>query len=125
MLAAASLRSAADVRRELASHAGAVVAMARPYFAFASGAWGIDPAKTQTLLRGYSLFLLAHVVVLRRAALRLHKVEHLAKLYRELDYPDDPRAAMRVASGIVDAVERVTPPISRPRLDDAPSASPL
>ena len=119
----ASLLLGVSAALAVTTTASAVIAMARPYFAFASGAWGLEPAKTRTLLRGYSLFFLAHVVVLRRAPLRLHKVEYLAKLYRELDYPDDPRAAMRVASGIVDAVERFAPSISRPRLDDAPSSS--
>jgi len=55
---------------------------------------------------------LAHVEVLTTSALELDKVERLARLYRELDYPDDARAAQHVASMLVDAFRgsATTPP---------------
>jgi hypothetical protein len=55
------------------------------------------------LLRGYALFFLAHALVLDSPALGIDKVDRLTRLYRELDYPDDARAAQRVASTLVAA----------------------
>ena len=57
------------------------------------------------LPRGYALFFLAHVTVLGASTLRLDKVERLARLYRELDYPDDAKAAHRVATLLLDALD--------------------
>jgi hypothetical protein len=60
------------------------------------------------ILRGYCLFFLAHAAVLDAPSLGINKVERLAHLYRELDYPDDARAAQRVASDLVDAFRDIT-----------------
>lgn len=57
-----------------------------------------------SLPRGYSLFFLAHVEVLRASTWRLAR---LARLYRELDYPDDAKTAHHVASMLVDAFDHI------------------
>jgi hypothetical protein len=77
--------------------------MVKPYFAFAFSAWSLSPDQMQKVLRGYSLFFLAHAAVLKASTLRLDKVLRLTRLYRELDYPEDERAAQHVASMLVDA----------------------
>jgi hypothetical protein len=43
--------------------------------------------------------------VLRTPRLGIDKVERLTNLYRQLDYPDDARAAQQVASELVRALE--------------------
>jgi hypothetical protein len=50
------------------------------------------------------VFFLVHAVVLDGAALRIDKVQRLTRLYCALDYPEDERAAQRVASQLVDAL---------------------
>lgn len=107
MLGAAGVLTVADARVGVAQHAEAIVRMVKPYFAFAFQTWRLSPEQMPHLFRGYSLFFLAHAVVLRSTSLGIDKVERLAHLYRELDYPDDERAAQRVASMLVDAFAQV------------------
>jgi putative GTP pyrophosphokinase len=108
MLASSGVHTVADARRGIESHADAIVAMVKPYFAFAWRTWSLSPGEMDRIFRGYSLFFLAHAVVLRTPSLGIDKVERLANLYRQLDYPDDERAAQRVASQLVDAFGETT-----------------
>jgi len=103
MLASTGIRTVEDARVGVRSHGAAIVAMVKPYFAFAFSAWSLSPDQMQKVLRGYSLFFLAHAAVLKASTLRLDKVLRLTRLYRELDYPEDERAAQHVASMLVDA----------------------
>lgn len=105
MLASSGLRTVADVRRGVAHNANAIVSMVEPYFAFASRTWSLSPDQMARVFRGYSLFFLAHVEVLRSGSLGIDKVQRLTHLYRTLDYPDDERAAAQVASLLVEAFD--------------------
>lgn len=104
MLAACGMTTVADARRGVTAHADAIVAMVKPYFAFTWRAWNLSPAKMDRIFSGYSLFFLAHAEVLRTPRLGIDKIERLANLYRQLDYPDDERAAQRVASELAIAL---------------------
>jgi ppGpp synthetase/RelA/SpoT-type nucleotidyltranferase len=103
MLGAAGVRTAAEARAGLLRHREVIPAMVRPYFAFTAEAFRLSPETMERLPRGYSLFFLAHLAVLGSPALGVNKVERLAHLYRELDYPQDAEAALRVASDLVHA----------------------
>jgi putative GTP pyrophosphokinase len=103
MLAAAGVGTVAQARDGVRARHDALVAMVKPYFAFASQAWSLSPQRMDRVFRGYSLFFLAHALVLDQPMLGLDKVERLTRLYRELDYPDDERAAQRVAGSLVAA----------------------
>jgi putative GTP pyrophosphokinase len=103
MLAAAGVQTVAAARDGARVRQRSIVAMVKPYFAFASQAWSLSPQRMDRVFRGYALFFLAHALVLDRPALGLDKVERLTRLYRELDYPDDERAAQRVAGSLVAA----------------------
>lgn len=107
LLASSGIRTVADARAGILLHHDVIVAMVKPYFAFAWETWQLSPEQMARIFRGYSLFFLAHVEVLRASSLRLEKIERLARLYRELDYPDDARTAHRVASMLVDAFAAV------------------
>jgi ppGpp synthetase/RelA/SpoT-type nucleotidyltranferase len=107
MLAASGVRTVEDARRGVDAHRAAIRAMVEPYFALAERLWELTPRAMPRMLRGYSLFFLAHAEVLRASTLRLDKVERLARLYRELDYPDDPGAAHHVATSLVDAFQHI------------------
>ncbi len=113
MLAVSGVATVADARAGVQRHADAILAMVGPYFQFAWSAWRLAPDRD--LPCGYTLFFLAHVQVLTTPALDLDKVDRLARLYRELDYPDDARAAQRVASMLVDAF-RASPALASPAL---------
>ena len=73
-----------------------------------------DEQRIDPLLPGQLLHRPRHLRLLRdrhpqiRRGPRFHLVERLARLYRELDYPDDARTAQHVASALVDAF-RATP----------------
>jgi ppGpp synthetase/RelA/SpoT-type nucleotidyltranferase len=101
MLGFSGLVDVAQVRGALGRHGTAIVGMVAPYFVFASSAWQLSPERMDHIPRGYSLFFLVHAVVLESSRLGVTKVERLANLYRELDYPDDERAAHDVASRLV------------------------
>jgi putative GTP pyrophosphokinase len=104
MLSLAGLETAGDVLSGLDAYAERIVAMAQPYFSFASHEWRLSPAQMPRLYRGYSLFFLAHVALLHSPLLGISKAERLSRFYGELDYPDDPRTAQRVASGLLEAL---------------------
>lgn len=105
MLVAAGVGTVRDARAGVLDHETAILAMVGPYFGFAFDRWRLSPARMPTIPRGYSLFFLAHVTVLKADALGVDKVARLARLYRELDYPDDARAAQDVAAQLVRAFD--------------------
>lgn len=107
MLTSSGVATVADARAAAQTYRAEVLAMVAPYFEFTKQAWKLSPEQMPTIVRGYSLFFLAHVSVLRGSSLRLDKVERLARLYRELDYPEDPRTAHDVASKLVDAFQSI------------------
>ncbi|CAN5884313.1 hypothetical protein BH11MYX4_BH11MYX4_66410 [soil metagenome] len=103
MLEACGVQTVDEARRGVVQHGEAIVAMVKPYFAFAWRAWQLSPEQMNEIFRGYSLFFLAHAEVLRKPSLGIDKVERLGRLYRAIDYPDDERAAHLVASQLVEA----------------------
>jgi putative GTP pyrophosphokinase len=107
MLAASGITTVGAARAGLVRHGARIAAMVAPYFAFAASTWRLSPDGMARILRGYSLFFLAHAAVLEATALGINKVERLAHLYRELDYPDDELAAQRVATQLVDAFRSI------------------
>jgi putative GTP pyrophosphokinase len=107
MLVASGIRGTEDARRGVRKHERAIAAMVAPYFALTAQLWQLSPEQMSRIPRGYSLFFLAHVEVLRTSTLRLEKIERLARLYRELDYPEDAKTAHHVASMLVDAFDHI------------------
>jgi ppGpp synthetase/RelA/SpoT-type nucleotidyltranferase len=104
MLRAVGLTTIPEIQDALREHAADIVGMARPYFQFAWATWRLTPVRDQQLLRGYAVFFLAHLHVIRGPGLRLDKVERLAHLYRELDYPNDAATAHRIASRLLETM---------------------
>ncbi|MDX2087050.1 MAG: hypothetical protein SFX73_04325 [Kofleriaceae bacterium] len=102
MLQLAGLGTVGELRAALARHASKLTTLALPYFDFAWSAWRLRPSGDNKFFRGYALFFLAHACVLDGTDLALDKVERLARMYRELDHPDDPAAAQRIASELVE-----------------------
>jgi ppGpp synthetase/RelA/SpoT-type nucleotidyltranferase len=103
MLTACGIDSVAAARAALVQHRARLPAMVAPYFAYSRTAWGLAPEQMATLVRGYALFFLAHAVALDAPRLGDAPIARLTRLYRELDYPDDPAAAAAVAAALVAA----------------------
>ena len=103
MLALSGIENVGAALAQLVTHKTRILAMVDPYFAFASSEWKLSPAQMQSIYRGYSLFFLAHVALLQSPLLGISKAERLARFYGELDYPDDPRSAQRIAAGLLSA----------------------
>lgn len=104
MLVTSGLCTTEDARRGIRAHGAEIAAMVKPYFALTERLWQLSPEQMPSLPRGYSLFFLAHVEVLRASTWRLERLE---RLYRELDYPDDAKTAHHVASMLVDAFDHI------------------
>jgi ppGpp synthetase/RelA/SpoT-type nucleotidyltranferase len=103
MLGACGIDTVAGARAALVRHGAQVPSMAAPYFDYTRTAWGLALEQMPTLVRGYSLFFLAHALAQDTPRLGATPVERLTRLYHELDYPDDVEAAGRVARALVAA----------------------
>jgi ppGpp synthetase/RelA/SpoT-type nucleotidyltranferase len=104
MLRLAGLTTTREVLEALEHHAAAVPDIVSRYFDFTSRTWQLDAHGLEAVLRGYGLFFVAHLAILRGPALGLSKVARLTQLYVQLDYPGDERTAQQVASGLVAAL---------------------
>jgi ppGpp synthetase/RelA/SpoT-type nucleotidyltranferase len=104
MLKRAGLRTTREVMHSLETHRAAVQAVVGPYFEFAKDTWALTASNLESIQRGYCLFFLAHVALLKGGELEVSKVAKLTELYRELDYPDDEKTAQKVASGLLAAL---------------------
>jgi ppGpp synthetase/RelA/SpoT-type nucleotidyltranferase len=105
MLQHAGLHSTRAVHSSLRAHAAEVPALVRPYFDFAASTWRFSAASLEQVYRGYALFFLAHVEILRAPGTSVSKVSRLTQLYQALDYPDDERTAQRVAATLLHCLQ--------------------
>jgi ppGpp synthetase/RelA/SpoT-type nucleotidyltranferase len=103
MLALSGIHTVGEARDGLLRHEAQIVSMVTPYFAFAWASFQLELGTMARAPRGYSLFFLAHANVLFAESLGVSKAERLARLYRELDYPNDEKRAQEVASQLVRA----------------------
>ena len=106
MLFHAGFRTIGEVLDVVDRRSSDAVALVGPYFEFARSTWNFSLEKTAEIDRGYSLFFLVHAHLLAAEPLRVNKVQKLAGLYVALDYPEDERAAQRVAGLLVDSFTR-------------------
>jgi ppGpp synthetase/RelA/SpoT-type nucleotidyltranferase len=104
LLTLSGLKTTEDLRRALEQHGAEVPRVVAPYFAFAERTFGLQAHSLESVRRGYALFFVAHLSVLRGPELGLSKVARLTRLYAELDYDGDERQAHQVASGLLAAL---------------------
>jgi len=98
------LASTQRVLQAVEHHAAEVPAVLPRYLEFARKELGFDVASLAEVERGYGLLFIAHLHVVRGPELALSKVSRLARLYEQLEFPDDERTATRVASAAVTAL---------------------
>lgn len=110
MLGHAGLSTTAAVQAAVVEHGAAARSIVDAYRAFARAMWQLDLSALPAVERGYGLFFVAHVALLRRDELHLSRVARVAQTYRALDYPDDEREAHRVASALAAALLPVLDP---------------
>ncbi len=106
MLRLAGLSTTTELERQLVAARPLALALVQPYFAFADAEWSLSWILSRGVPRGYGLFFLAHAALLRSERLSLGRVARLTRFYRELDFPDDEDSALRVASGLYDALRK-------------------
>ena len=104
VLRLAGLGTTGAVVRALERHGPEVEPMLDPYFAFARRELGFDAGTLTSVQRGYGLLFVAHLSIVRGPELGLSKVARLTRLYQQLEFKDDERAAHRVASGLLTAL---------------------
>jgi putative GTP pyrophosphokinase len=104
MLRLAGLETTGGVVRALERHGFEVGTMLAPYFEFARKELGFDASTLASVQRGYGLLFVAHLAIIRGPELGLSKVARLTRLYQQLEFKDDDRAAHRVASGLLNAL---------------------
>ena len=104
VLRLSGLGSTAAVQRALQRHAADVRAALPRYFDFSRRELGFSETQLAAVERGYGLFFVAHLHVVRGPELVVSKVGRLTRLYQALEFPNDERAAHRVASAAVNAL---------------------
>ena len=80
--------------------------MVAPYFAFAASTWRLSPDGRRASSAGTLCSSSRTPRSSRRPALGINKVERLAHLYRELDYPDD-EPPLSASHHLVDAFRSI------------------
>jgi hypothetical protein len=101
MLGLSGLRTTEAVLQAVEGHGREVDGFLEPYLGFAREWLGLDAGAIDSVNRGYSLLLVAHLVILRGPERSLSKVEKLTRLYAELDYAGDQDKAHDVAGRLV------------------------
>lgn len=104
MLRLSGLSTTDVLRAAVTEHARDVPLVVPAYFEFAGPAFGLHAHELASVRRGYALFFVAHLAILRSPELGLSKVARLTRLYHELDHPNDERAAHAIASGLARAL---------------------
>jgi ppGpp synthetase/RelA/SpoT-type nucleotidyltranferase len=104
MLRLAGLSTTDALRSAVAAHGDHVPRVVPAYFEFAGAAFGLRAHELASVQRGYALFFVAHLAILRSPELGLSKVARLTRLYHELDHPNDEGTAHAIASGLARAL---------------------
>jgi ppGpp synthetase/RelA/SpoT-type nucleotidyltranferase len=100
MLSLVGIKTVADCQLALRQHTSKIDLFVPRYFQFAQDVWQIDSAQVSQVELGYSLFFVAHIVLLEKAyseAIVLNGITTIARFYQALDYPDELKTATRVA----------------------------
>lgn len=97
LLNVAGLANSAAIMELLGRRALAMPAFMSRYFQFTAESWGFEGSDFDSLQKGYSLFLLAHWRALELALADPEPLARLQSFYAQLDYPQRPQEAARVA----------------------------
>jgi putative GTP pyrophosphokinase len=97
LLNLSGLSNSADIFDLLTRRSSEIASFMKRYFEFTAETWGFEGQDFDSLQRGYSLFLLAHWHALDLALLDTRPITRLEKFYAQLDYPNKPEEAIRVA----------------------------
>ncbi len=100
LLSLAGVKTTSEVRQALARHGAQGARLVAPYLRYAQRQWGLSLSAVE---QGYSLFFVAHAMMLETSERTLSKVARFTVVYRQLDELDE-RAAHEVASGLVAAL---------------------
>jgi putative GTP pyrophosphokinase len=107
MLNVAGISRVEELRECVSRYSGEVASLLPRYFAFAAATWNLSARSIPLVYRGYSLVFVAHLHVLNKGLLGVDKVTHLTQFYHQLDYPEDIKAAARVAGELYQYLDTV------------------
>lgn len=102
LLHCAGLVTSNDLRDALAQYSDEVPSVIEEYFVFSQQMWRFGRDAVPEIERGYGLFFLAHVAILRGPELMLSRVARLAAMYQQLD-DLDAKSAHELATGLLHA----------------------
>lgn len=102
LLRCAGLSTSNDVRDALANYSDEVPAIIDEYFVFSQQMWRFGRDAIPAIERGYGLFFLAHLAILRGPELMLSRVARLTAMYQQLD-DLDAQSAHELANGLLHA----------------------
>ena len=98
LLNVSSLPSSADIMGLFERRSQKLTEFMHRYFQFTAETWGFEGSDFDSLQKGYSLFLLAHWRALELALADSRPLGRLQEFYSQLDYPQRPAEAARVAA---------------------------
>lgn len=102
MLRCAGLVTSQDLRDALTQYSEQVPTIIDEYFVFSQQMWRFGRDAVPAIERGYGLFFLAHVAILRGPDLMLSRVARLTAMYQQLDELDA-QSAHELANGLLQA----------------------
>jgi putative GTP pyrophosphokinase len=102
MLRCAGLVTSQDLRDALAHYSHQVPTIIDEYFVFSEHMWRFGRDAIPAIERGYGLFFLAHLAILRGPDLMLSRVARLTAMYQQLD-DLDAKSAHELANGLLHA----------------------
>jgi|CXWL01.1.fsa_nt_gi ppGpp synthetase/RelA/SpoT-type nucleotidyltranferase len=104
LLRLARIRTTRELLDAVAVHGDDALRIVAAYFAFAGKHLNLDVRSLGGIASGYALFFVAHVVMLHGSDLGISKVSRMAKAYLQLDYPNDPKTALKIAGGLAETL---------------------
>ncbi len=104
LLRLARIRTTRELFDAVNAHSDDALRIVPAYFAFAGKHLNLEARSIGGVASGYALFFVAHVVMLHGSDLGISKVGRMAKAYLQLDYPNDPKTALRIAGGLAEAL---------------------
>jgi putative GTP pyrophosphokinase len=103
LLRLSGLASTESLWQALGRHRDEVPRIIEPYFAFSQRMWKFGSDAVDEVRRGYGMFFLAHLAILRGPELMLSRVARLTALYQQLDDLDEV-SSHEIANGLLGAL---------------------
>lgn len=85
------------LQSKLSQHKTLLLDFLDPYFAFTEEGFGFSFRDLDQIRRGYSLLILAHILLLEKKSLALERIDYVSQFFMEVDQLQDAPKARRLA----------------------------